>query len=377
VIRLGDHLLAAVPGEPTVEMGRRMRAAISASSNGSSIKTVAIVGLANEYVDYYTTPAEYDYQDYEGGHTVYGRYSGYLIRDELADLAHRLTAGQPAPAPYSFDPTNAIKADGASYDGGAPDGSVVAQPAPAGRFTLGSASRIRWGTGRNSSGALTPVVAHYVCVHSDLAARSVGDPVAASAAGTSTQVQRLDRVAFSWRGGPRGLDRPLDRAFVSIQRLQRGRWVTIADDLGVQMLWTVDSSGVYRAIWQVPLDAAAGTYRFLITANHYGLMSARFAVIPSDALTLRQVAAPRGRVAVALGYPAPMLASELDTDLTDRPALVDGGIVTFRVGGKVITTTRPRGSIVSLRVPSGVAVTVLGGEDRYDNSTAQNLTLRP
>jgi neutral ceramidase len=378
VIRVGDHLLADVPGEPTVEMGRRMRAAMLAASAGSGIRKVAIVGLANEYVDYYTTPAEYDFQDYEGGHTVYGRFSGYLIRDQLAELAQRLRKGQPAPAPYEFDPTNGVKADGAPYGSGAPSAAAVSQPAPAARFVVARASRIQWGNTRASSGALRPAVAHYVCVHSDLAARSVGDPIATTAAGPSVSVvARLNRVDFSWRGGPGGFDRPLDRAFISVQRRRGEQWRTVANDLGVEMLWTVDSSGVYRAIWQVPLDTPIGTYRFVVTANHYRLVSGTFAVTPSSALNLRQLAAPAGHVAVEVRYPPPLLASELDTDLTDRPATVNGGIVTFRVGSKTITMTRPRGAIFSLRVPSRAAVTALGGEDHYDNSTAQRLVLRP
>src|SRR5258707_7094748 len=38
-----------------------------------------------------------------------------------------------------------------------------------------------------------------------------------------TDVQRLARPAFSWRGAPRGFDRPLDSAFVRIVRVVDGR----------------------------------------------------------------------------------------------------------------------------------------------------------
>jgi hypothetical protein len=377
VVRVGDHLLASVPGEPTVEMGRRMRSAILNAAPGGAIRTVAIVGLANEYVPYYTTPAEFEYQDYEGGHTVYGRWSGYLIRDTLAELAGRLAGGQPAPDPYPFDPTNGIKPDGAPYGGGASSASVVAQPVPVGRFAAASTSRIGlWpGSGRTGAGALTYAVAHYVCLHSDLAARSVGDAAAAGAS-ADPAVDRLRRVAFSWRGGPRGLDRPLDRAFISAQRLERpGRWRTVADDLGVQMLWTVDSSGVYRAVWQVPLDVPAGMYRFLVSANQYRVTSASFAVVPSGGLTLQPVPAPAGRVAVQLGYPPVLLASELDTDLTDRPSQAAGGAVTFRVGRRTVTVRRRSGAVFSVPAPAGAAVRVTAAGDRYGNAAPAGLTL--
>jgi len=374
VIRVGDHLVAAVPGEPTVEMGRRMRAAIRASAGGG-LRTIAIVGLANEYVDYYTTPAEYDYQDYEGGHTVYGRWSGYFIRDQLADLAGRLAAGRSAPAPYPFDPTNGIKADGATYGQGASSGHPVQQPAPVGRLADTSRS---FGSWRGADGALTYSVAHYICVHSDLAARSVGGAsVARASSRVSSSVGRLGRVAFSWRGGQQGLDRPLDRAFISVQRLAgRRRWAAVANDLGFQILWTVDSNGVYRAIWQVPLDASAGRYRLLITANRYKLASHSFAVAPSRALTLHQVRSRPGWVAVRLGYPPAMLASELDTDLTDRPANADGGIVTFRVGRRAVSMRRARGAVFAVRVPTHKRVAVLRAFDRYGNTTGAGLKLK-
>src|SRR5205807_3755727 len=131
----------------------------------------------------------------------------------------------------------------------------------------------------------------------------------------------------------RGFDRPLDRAFVTVQRqLGRKRFVKVADDLGVQILWTVDSNDVYRAVWQIPLSAPAGRYRFLVTANHYRLRSRVFRVVPSRGLMLGVVRLRGGRIGVALGYPPPMLASELDADLTFHPARASGGLVTFRVG---------------------------------------------
>lgn len=372
VIRIGDHLLADVPGEPTVEMGRLMRSAILTATSGSGVRTVAIVGLAIEYVAYYTTPAEFKYQDYEGGHTVYGRWSGYFIRDMLADLAGRLASGRPAPAPYPFDPTNGIKDTGAPYGAGAASGSIVAQPATVSRFAADSTPRGFFA--RAGTGALTYKVAYFICVHSDLAARSIGDVASLSAA--AARVPRLGRIAFSWRGGPRGFDRPLDRAFITVQRhIRRRRWSAVVNDLGNQILWTVDSGGVYRAVWQVPLGAHVGRYRFLITANRYHLTSRSFVVVRSRGLTLHPIVAKRGRVAVALGYPPAMLASELDTDLTDRPAFANGGTVIFKVGRRRITVRRRAGVIFTVRAPVGKRITVLSARDRYGNLAAAGLTL--
>jgi len=67
--------------------------------------------------------------------------------------------------------------------------------------------------------------------------------------------------------------------------VRRGRaWRTVASDLGLNILWTVDANGLYHAHWEVPLGAAAGRYRFVIPANRYGLKSRPFAVRRSRGL---------------------------------------------------------------------------------------------
>ncbi len=99
-LRLGDRLLASVPGEMTAEMGRRTRAAVLAAARPAGVRRVVLAGYANEYVHYFTTPEEYEWQAYEGGSTLFGRYSSNVIRDGLADLAGRLARGEAAPDPY-------------------------------------------------------------------------------------------------------------------------------------------------------------------------------------------------------------------------------------------------------------------------------------
>ena len=83
-----------VPGEPTTQTGRAIRAAVQAKG-GSGI--VAVVGLTDEYTSYWATPAEYAVQDYEGGSTLYGPHQAILASDQLADLA-----GSPAGASTAF-----------------------------------------------------------------------------------------------------------------------------------------------------------------------------------------------------------------------------------------------------------------------------------
>jgi hypothetical protein len=220
-VRIADRMIVSVPGEPTVGVGQRLRAAVRRATSGSGVRRVVISGLANEYLSYFTTPQEYEQQHYEGGSTLYGEFSSTLIIRQLAELASRLAQGKSAQQAYSYDPRNGVRVHGSPFPTGARRGVVLKQP----RSTRRSAP-----------------------------------------------------TRFSWRGGKRGFDRPLDRAFVTVRRLVAGRWWIVADDLGLEMLWKVDDQGRYTAWWNVPISARPGRYDFVVTANHYGLVSKPFAV---------------------------------------------------------------------------------------------------
>jgi hypothetical protein len=316
-LRIADRVLVSVPGEMTVEMGRRVRRSVEAAVGGSGISTAIISGLANEYLQYFTTPEEYQRQHYEGGSTLYGRYASNLLLASLSDLAGRLARGQAAAAPYPYDPTNTVP--------------VVDNP-----FSTGAAS--------------------------------------AAAAEQPTDVQRLERTAFSWRGAPRGFDRPLDSAFVRIVRLVRGRAVPADSDLGLAVLWKVDGDGLYRAEWEVPLGTPPGDYAFVVTGNHYRIQSATFHVRESRAPVVTAASTGGGGVAVTLDYPA----SVPEVDLTYRPAHAEGGSVTFTVNGRQRTIRRGQGTRFVVGAPAGATVSVAPGaaRDRFGNANHNQLTVR-
>lgn len=124
VLALGDALtLAAVPGEPTTEVGRAIVARMSASGRPG---LHAVVGLSNGYSTYYTMPEEFLAQHYEGGATLYGPYQGVLAAEQLGWLAKRL--GQPGAVHYRkqrvFEPGEATRlwpdrtCDSASWEAG-------------------------------------------------------------------------------------------------------------------------------------------------------------------------------------------------------------------------------------------------------------------
>jgi neutral ceramidase len=311
VVRIGDGLLATVPGEPTVGVGKMIRDAVQAAVGPAGITHVDIVGYAGDYLDYFTTPAEYEQQAYEGGFTMYGEYSSLVLRQTLVGLAEDLVSGTPAPAPYPFDPSNGVHVSAADYGTGATSATASSQP---------------------------------------------GDAV------------HLGHTAFAWTsGGANGIDRPVGTAFVTIQRLGPHRqWQWAADDLGMQILWSSDAAGNYRAQWEVPLGAKPGRYRFLITAKRYTLASGLFRVRDGAILS------PQVNAGVAtLGYPQPFLLN----DWTYRPADASGGTITFTVNGRRRVVREQ--SATAFPVPAGANVVIPAGgtQDRYGNRNPAALSV--
>ena len=329
LVRVGDGAIVSNPGEVTVEVGRRLKEAVASELAGTGVGPVAISGLANEYQGYFTTPEEYAWQAYEGGQTNFGKFSSTLLVEETRRLARTMAAGAPAPAPYPFDPTNGMEADHTPYPAGADAAEVVAEP---------------------------------------------------------TTVRRLGRTSFGWKGGPRGVDRPLDRAFVSVQRRVDGGWRRAHDDLGSTIAWEVEgdeqvplgpgyvkeaSEGTYRARWEPPLDTRPGTYRFRVTAKRYTVASRPFRVERGSILTVRPVRARAGRAAFTLAYPTP----EPYDDLTYRPRIASGGVALVRVDGEPVTVQAGPGGVFALDAPEGAIVVVRAGEarDGFANQSAERV----
>ena len=85
---LGPLTLAAVPAEVTTAAGLEIRRALDLKAGRS-----ALIGLANEYISYATTPAEYAAQDYAGASTLWGPYEAPFLGCSLAGLKAVVTSG--------------------------------------------------------------------------------------------------------------------------------------------------------------------------------------------------------------------------------------------------------------------------------------------
>ena len=367
-LRIADRMIVSVPGEMTEEMGRRVRKSVLDATSGAGVSTAVISGLANEYADYFTTPEEYDQQHYEGGATIYGRASSVALQEALTALAGDLASGKPAPDAYPFDPSNGVQPTGEAFPAGAASGKITVQP--------------------------------------DAAAARLGHP------------------ALSWQGGPRGYDRPLDKAFVTVQRqvtvkvktpvkkkkkkrkprrhhaparepsftgkvqaaATKKVWRVVDSDLGLNILWRVDANGVYTAHWEVPLDAPGGQYRFVVSATRYSLTTAPFTVRASRALAAVPVDAGPGRVGVLLQYPAANVREavgdppgDFTADLTDRPDAAPSGLAAFVINGRTTRVSENGDGVFSVEAPAGAQVEVKPGAvtDQYGNGNGNALTLSP
>jgi neutral ceramidase len=107
--------------------GRRLRRAVG-QELGVDPRYVVIAGYANDYAGYVTTREEYESQQYEGGHTLFGPWTEAGYRQEYVRLARAMKAGETVASPVvPVDMRTRIKT-GASLDG--PDEDPPAEGKP-------------------------------------------------------------------------------------------------------------------------------------------------------------------------------------------------------------------------------------------------------
>ena len=95
LIRVNDTVILPVPFEVTAESGNRMASRVKREfleAGDQNIRHVLVASNSNGYFGYATTPEEYSRQNYEGGHTLYGRYSTPYLTAQLGLLARDFKA---------------------------------------------------------------------------------------------------------------------------------------------------------------------------------------------------------------------------------------------------------------------------------------------
>ncbi len=101
--RIGQLVFVVGPGEFTTMSGRRFRNAVGREL-GVDPRYVVVAGYANDFAGYVTTWHEYQLQQYEGGHTLFGPWTEAAYRQEFVRLARALKAGQTVAA--TVEPTD-------------------------------------------------------------------------------------------------------------------------------------------------------------------------------------------------------------------------------------------------------------------------------
>jgi len=216
ILKVGQFVMLAVPGEFTTMAGRRLVKTVESVLGTGNHYTIA--GLSNAYAGYMTTKEEYDLQHYEGGSTHFGPWTLAAFQQVFNDLALSI--------PMGTTPTNG--------------------PTPR---DLSNATLYNFATGVVHDQA--PIF------------KSIGDIV--TNANASYSKGDKVKVVF-WTGHPRN-DLRTESSFMFVQKYQNGNWVTVLtdNDWETKYKWKrIDGFwGTSQATleWEIPNDTPSGTYR--------------------------------------------------------------------------------------------------------------------
>lgn len=105
LLRIGNVVIAGLPGEFTTMSGRRIRNGIKKEFQKSNQTVhVTLAGLSNTYSNYIATFEEYQAQRYEGGSTMFGPHTLDAYLQQFKYLANRMSKNDLKVAPGSEFP---------------------------------------------------------------------------------------------------------------------------------------------------------------------------------------------------------------------------------------------------------------------------------
>jgi len=87
---IGNIALVSLPAEPSFIAGQRIVNTLKPILAKKGIKEVITSPYSNAYCGYIVTPEEYMHQCYEGGHTIFGRWTLPAFQTELVKLANEM-----------------------------------------------------------------------------------------------------------------------------------------------------------------------------------------------------------------------------------------------------------------------------------------------
>lgn len=87
IITIGTLAFIGIPSEITTVAARRLRQTLAPTLAQKGIETIIMCPYANSYAGYITTREEYRTQSYEGGHTLYGKWTLAAYQMQFDKLA--------------------------------------------------------------------------------------------------------------------------------------------------------------------------------------------------------------------------------------------------------------------------------------------------
>ena len=88
LVQIGQLVLICCPGEITTIACKRLKQTVQQYLNDDSL-IIWLVSYCNDYMGYITTYEEYQKQNYEGGHTLYGQWTLGALQTEFKQLAQQ------------------------------------------------------------------------------------------------------------------------------------------------------------------------------------------------------------------------------------------------------------------------------------------------
>lgn len=226
ILRIGNILNVALPGEFTTMSGRRVRAAVlqeaQRAAPGPNYQVV-LSGLSNAYSSYIVTPEEYLVQRYEAASTIFGSQTLPAYIQQYVTLTYHLTKGLQL-QPSGLEPPNLLSKQirikpPVIYDGvpfGKKFGDVVFQVAP--RYSPG------------------------------------------------------EQVYCSFLAGNPRNDLQQEKSFLTVERKQADHWYIVATDgdWETKFFWhrtnTIFGESRATITWDIPMNTVKGIYRI----RHFG-----------------------------------------------------------------------------------------------------------
>lgn len=94
IISIGHMAFVAVPSEITTMAGKRLRETMEKALRPKGITEVWLAPYSNAYAGYITTREEYQEQAYEGGHTLFGKWTLAAYQTKFEALANEMVREQ-------------------------------------------------------------------------------------------------------------------------------------------------------------------------------------------------------------------------------------------------------------------------------------------